>query len=917
MLGLTGCLDAADRRRLLGGAIATILALIVLAPSVAHASGCTDSWTNSKGGSWFTAGNWSKGVPTSTDEACITENGTYTVEMTQSSSTVTLKALTVGGTSGTQTVAVGSSVSLNAILTTTAGITNGAQGVITLTNGDSASNSVTVVGPIANAGTISSEVAHGGTRNLQGAVTNTGTLQINANTAYNGTSNALTNEGALNVAEGKTLTVSNKSSITNGTGGKIVATGNGSVLVGSGTAFTEGAGTTSGSKPVIADNAALAYTGSGASAIAVQGESGTLSGNLSSGQSLSIESTVFAHAKETAATSFSNAGSITLTNGDSSANNATLAITSGTLSNSGTITTQPASGGQRVLLGNLTNTGTLQINANTTYNGKSALLSNEGALNLAEGKALTVSEKGSVVNGTGGKIAATGSGVVQMEPGTSFTEAAGTTSGSTPVIVRDAALAYTGSGASAIAVQGESGTLSGNLSSGQSLTIESTVFEHAKVTVGASFTNAGTITLTNGDSASNNATLLISTGTLSNSGTITSEAAHGGTRTIQGSITNTGTLQINANTSDPATSPTLMNKGAINIATGVALSIASKPTISNETGGTIAGTGTGALVQTGGTLNQNLGKTTGSEPVVLDDATLQYTGTGASTIALRGPSTLSGTVNKGQTLSIQSSCSENATTTTGSFVNSGTLDLTNGDGCGNSATLNLGGGTLENKGIVNAEEPHGGSRTIEGGLKNEKTLSLSAGATLKVTGAYVQGKKATLKTAIASASSFGALAVTGSSTIEGALSIAAAKTFFGKAGESFVILSSSSRSGTFAKEQGAAIKKAIGLYYKPTYSAGGVTLVVTQSTLVLTPTEGLPGSSVLVSGKGYLPGDTVKLSFTDHKKVKTNLPSATVNGSGEFSLEVTIPAAAAEGLGKVTAKTTQTAVSISQNFTVT
>ena len=35
--------------------------------------------------------------------------------------------------------------------------------------------------------------------------------------------------------------------------------------------------------------------------------------------------------------------------------------------------------------GNLTNTGTLAINASTAYNGAGAALINEGALNLAEG----------------------------------------------------------------------------------------------------------------------------------------------------------------------------------------------------------------------------------------------------------------------------------------------------------------------------------------------------------------------------------------------------------------------------------------------------------------------------------------------------------------------------------------------------
>ncbi len=1100
MSGLTGRACAARNTRLLGLAMAMIVGLIVLAPSSAHASGCTDSWTNNKGGSWFTPGNWSKGVPTSADEACISENGTYTVEMTQTNTTgtVSLKSLTIGGTSGTQTLIVGSSSTLNAILTTTAGVANGAQGALTLTNGDSSANSVTLIGPVTSSGTLTVEQAHGGNRTLQGNLTNTGTVAINANTAYNsagtllsnqgalnvaegkqltasagasitnatggkiltatsadvlqsggtftegagttsgtkpvvvddgalvyagsgessialhgksslsGASSAgqslsieststehaeatsatsfsnagsitltngdgsannatlvissgslsnsgtltsqpanggartiqgsiantgtlainantsyngkgasLINEGALNIAEGKTLTVSNEGSLTNGSGGKIVAAGSGVAQLEPGTSFTEGAGTTSGTKPVIVRDGALSYTGAGASAIALHGESNTLSGNLSSGQALSIESTSAEHAKAAVGASFSNAGSITLTNGDGSANNATLVIASGSLSNSGTLTSQQANGGARTIQGNLTNTGTLAINANTSYNGKGASLINEGALNIAEGKALTASNEGSLTNGSGGKIVAAGSGVVQMEPGTSFTEGAGTTSGTKPVIVRDAALSYTGAGASAIALHGESNTLSGNPVAGQSLSIESTSGEHARLTVAGGFTNAGSITLTNGDSAANNASLVVSSGTLLNSGTITTQPANGGVRTIQGSITNTGTLALNATTIDPAASPTLMNKGAIDLAAGVSFSLQSKPAIANESGGAITATGTGVLSQIGGTFTQGLGKSTGAMPVVVDDGAVVYSDKGASTVALRGSSTLSGAISKGQTLAIQSTCSEHAVVTGASFTNSGTLELTNGDGCGNNATLNLGGGTLENKGAVNSEVPHGGTRTIEGTLKNEKTLSLDAGATLKVTASYTQGHKGTLKSAVASATSFGALAVGGSATLDGSLALAQSKTFFAKAGNSFAILSSSARTGTFVKAKSLAVKKAPGLYYKPTYSATGVTLLVTQATLIASPSEALPGSTVTFSGTGYVPGDTLKLSFTDHKGAKTVLPVVTVNGTGEFSTEFTIPAGAAVGAAKLNAKSTETAVSVNGTFNVT
>ena len=73
----------------------------------------------------------------------------------------------------------------------------------------------------------------------------------------------------MNIAEGKQLIVTGAASFTNGTGGKIVTAGNGYLSETGGT-FTEGAGTTSGTKPVFVDDVTLAYTGSGASLIALR-----------------------------------------------------------------------------------------------------------------------------------------------------------------------------------------------------------------------------------------------------------------------------------------------------------------------------------------------------------------------------------------------------------------------------------------------------------------------------------------------------------------------------------------------------------------------------------------------------------------------------------------------------------------------
>jgi hypothetical protein len=1078
--------------------VATIIGLSLLAPSYARASGCTDSWKNPESGSWFTGSNWSKGAPpTSEDEACITVNGTYTVTMTQTSATVSLSSLTLGGTSGKQTLAVGSSCSLNAVLSTTTGISNGVNGAIMLTNGDGCGDGVTLTSSIANAGSIVVEPEHGGARTLQGNLTNTGTLTINASTAYNGASAALTNEGAINVAEGKQLAVSSKGSLTNGTGGSITATGTGNVLMGSETTFTEGAGTTSGSEPVIVDDGTLNYNaGGGAGPISLHGSS-ALNGSSSSGQSLAIQSTCSENVVATAAAGFSNGGKITLTNADGCGDNATLAITGGALTNTGKLITEVDHGGARTLQGNIVNTGTLEINAATAYNGASAVLTNEGAIDLAEATQLTVSNSGSITNGTGGSITATGTGKISMSSGTSFTEGAGTTSGTKPVVVDDGTLAYTGAGQGLIALHGSStlsgkltavqslliestcgenatataatgftnngtitltngdgcgnnatlvvssgtltnsgklvtevanggtrtlqgnitntgtlaiktntaynaldalltnegtinvaegkqltlsdgasltngsngkisasgggvflstgtftqgagttsgaepvivddgtldytgagasqltlhgsSTLSGNLASDQSLSIASTCSENGLATAGASFTNEGTITLTNGDGCGNNATLVVSSGTLTNSGKILTQPVHGGTRTLQGNITNTGTITLNATTTDPATSPILLNEGAIDVANGVTFSLSDTPTITNGSGGVIASAGTGALVQTTGTFNQGLGTTTGNVPVILDDLTLNYVEHGSGRLGLRGASTLSGTIRSGETLVLESTCSEHAiVSTAGSFENKGTLELTNGDGCGNNAILNLKGGTLTNtsSGALNIDNPHGGVREIEGNLVNNAPLGIAAGATLQVTGSYTQSSVGRLKTFIASASSYGVLSVTGAATIAGTLVLRPAVSFKGSLGQTYPILTSASLTGTFTAVSEDQIKYT-GIYYKPTYSTTGVTLLVAQATQALAPKSGLPGASVTVSGSGYLPGDTITPVFADSKGTKTTYSAVTVNSSGEFSTEITIPPTAALGVGTITTTGTVTGVHIAGSFQV-
>jgi hypothetical protein len=608
-------------------------------------------------------------------------------------------------------------------------------------------------------------------------------------------------------------------------------------------------------------------------------------------------------------------GAITLTNGDSCANSVTV---NGLVGNEGIFTIESAHGGARNLLGDLTNSGTLAINANTTFNETGAAVTNTGTVSLSGGSQLTVSNGDSFTNG-GGVILGLG-GDVLMQPGTSFTEGAGKTKGGEPVIVDDGTLTYTGGGVSRIGLRGSS-ALSGNLAAGQWLTLESTCGEQAVVTAGASFTNGGILTLANGDGCAKDVSLVVSAGTLTNANRFVIEPGAGGVRSVQGNLTNMATFVVRANTLYNGAGAVLTNAGMIDIAEGKQLSVSGAGAVANNSGGNIVGVGSGALFQTGGTFTETTGKTSGTEPVLLDDATLIYSGTGTEhgigRIGLRGGSAVSGNVQSGESLAIESTCSENAVATAAtSFSSAGKIELTNGDGCANDATLDMKGGTLTNSGKLNVVNPHGGVRLIQGSLVNNSILSLAAGETLQISGNLTQGSAGKLKTFIAGTSSFGAVSVTGSAALAGKLALLQVAPFKGSLGQTYAVVGSSSLTGTFTAETGDQIEPA-GLYYEPTYSATGVTLLVEQATLSLSASSGLPGSPVTLGGSGYLPGDTLTPTFIDHEGVVTVLPTVTTNAGGEYSTEITIPASAAVGVGRITVASSKTGVSVSSVFEAT
>ena len=442
---------------------------------------------------------------------------------------------------------------------------------------------------------------------------------------------------------------------------------------------------------------------------------------------------------------------------------------------------------------------------------------NHGTVDVANEATLTLQDA-VFTNGSGGTVAGTGSGHVLVD-GSTFDEGAGTTSGSEPVVSEDGTIEYTGSGASHIVARNYQSKLKGSLSAGQTFTIEGTCSSYAYVATEGDVTNGGTIVLTSGG-CSEPAYLEVPSGkTLTNTGTISVLAGAGGERYLYGD-------------------GEVVNHGTVAVADGVSLTL-QDAVFTNGSGGTVAGTGSGHVLVDGSTFDEGAGTTSGSEPVVSEDGTIEYTGSGASHIVARNyQSKLKGSLSAGQTFTIEGTCSSYAyVATEGDVTNGGTIVLTSG-GCSEPAYLEVPSGkTLTNTGTISVLAGAGGERRLYGNVLNTGTLALGAGTQLSLEdGEYTQGKAGKLRTAIAGPSSFGTLAVSGLAVLGGTIEVEPIESFKASAGQKFTILTDTSRSGDFEFEKGGAISNS--LYYQPVYSAAGVTLEASTS-----PPKGLPSNT--------------------------------------------------------------------------
>jgi len=503
---------------------------------------------------------------------------------------------------------------------------------------------------------------------------------------------------------------------------------------------------------------------------------------------------------------FVNAGTLTLETVAGTDSQTVLAVTTGTLVNAptGVLTVNPAAGSlSQYIDASLDNRGAVNINGYTSLRKENGVWTNTGALTLAaghtllasaagqvfnqDGGAMTIdgafsSDRGSVFTVRGGALAVGGSlrfGSVDS-PGSAFNFNGGVMTGNAPVLLNSALAIGPGStGPAAFVVSGPSGTFSGDIAAGQSVTVRSGVSlaggfrSQASLTAAQGFTNAGTLTLETVAGTDSQTVLAVTTGTLVNAptGVLTVNPAAGSlSQYIDANLDNRGTFQLQNGTFLD------MNGALVNLS-GATL-----------TGGTHFINGTWQF--------NNAAITTNAATLVLDGASTQI-------------------INQASANALANFA---ANTATGSF-------------------------TIQN----------GRNLNTAGAFSNAGNLSIIAGSTLTVSGAYTQADTGTLTIGVGgppASGLFGKVIASGPATLDGTLDIRLVNGFGPLAGQSFPIMSFPSRSGDFDEINGLTLARV--QIFEVVRGATNVTInaLVDATDLavesITAPLTGTPGENVTI-----------------------------------------------------------------------
>jgi hypothetical protein len=770
----------------------------------------TASWTNSSGGNWNVAGNWSTGqVPSSSDTVVITLSGTYTVTL---NTNATVAALVIGGSTGVQTLLMSSKT-----LTINGASTIYGNGIIDASSSTiNGSGSLTVFGQLKLAATTVSPAvtnkglvlaaASGSGSTLSGtfAADSGSTLRVETSSNYNASltvSNGFTNNGTIEL--------------------KALSSRDATLAVTSGTLVNPASGT---------------VTTSGA-------QDGTryLNAQLNNQGSFTVGHPT---AISRAASAHTNSGTITISGGHLWL---TLSGSPATFTNTGTIS---MSAGRRLTAyggtfnhnsGTLGSHGTFVVDNSATANVSSTFCVDSLAVNSASGNSTVVLS--STLN--------TDTTAVYLYRAT-LTTAGFTISSGNTVTIRSTTIngPLTNNGTLLVSGDSPASSFTGQFSTGSSSLLRLSAPSYmSTLNFSSGFTNRGTLEIYATNSWTS--TVSVNGGTLVNDtvGTISTSGDANGSRSLNAKIDNKGTLSVTYALGVNKASTQHVNSGSISISgsgylwltqTGTSPSLTNTGTISmsagrrftiyggtfTHSGGSLGSAGTlvidnsatgnlnyaftvDSLAVNASTFSSSLSLTTSSMKIYLNKAT--FTSSGLTNVAGRtmtvGSSTVNGAVTNrgtivagisdiantgftgafsadtGSTLRIEALTSRNSNVVFSSgWTNNGVLELKTATSY--SSTLTLSSGTLINAVGATITTPGGasGTRYIDAPLDNRGILTVSYPLTIsKTSGSHLNRGTITLSGSTLTLSS-GTLQNIAGGLIQGTGTYAASGTTLGNGG---------------------------------------------------------------------------------------------------------------------------------------
>ena len=268
------------------GALTTITVLCVpvlagASTAVATSSSSCDSWTGGSG-MWSDASGWSDGVPGPSTDVCINAPGTYTVTVEDLQ---VANSITLGGSSGRQTLVVVGNTSVESELTITSSSTVNANGILEVSStggGSSYLRDSTIVNDgtfeAIGSGSVTPDQIYTGLTNEKGA-----TVDIDDDSEFPLNGSVVTNSGTFNVSKGVTMLLDGPDTFTQSGGTLDVA---GTLQTATGDVFIENGGSAIGN-PVNITNTTLKDS-KGTGTFDLEGDGAGLSGTVPRGQTLFV-----------------------------------------------------------------------------------------------------------------------------------------------------------------------------------------------------------------------------------------------------------------------------------------------------------------------------------------------------------------------------------------------------------------------------------------------------------------------------------------------------------------------------------------------------------------------------------------------------------------------------------------------------